>query len=81
VELIAAGTEQLAAGGIGAGADFQDGASGVSVVFDGKAVEDRFAGGAGGGGELRSHKVSMLSKAALVKHKIVEVKNTCTALV
>jgi hypothetical protein len=54
VELIAAGTEHLAASR--AGVNFQEGLAAVFVVFDRKTFEERVAGGAGGGGEGLFHK-------------------------
>jgi hypothetical protein len=51
VKLVAAGAEQLATGGVGAGPDFEDCVPAVFVVFDGESVKFRTAGGAGSGGE------------------------------
>jgi hypothetical protein len=53
VELVAAGAEQFFASR--AGVHFQDGVSVIPVAFNGKAVKERVAGGAGGGIELLSH--------------------------
>jgi hypothetical protein len=55
VELVAAGAEHLAAGGIGTGANFEEGIAAVFVVFDREALEKGVASGAGSGGEFRSH--------------------------
>ena len=43
VELVATGAEHLAACGIGAGANFQEGIAAVFVVFDRKALEKGIA--------------------------------------
>ena len=59
MELIAAGAEHLAAGAVRTRADFKKGLAAVFVVFDRKALEERVAGGTGGGGELVFH-VTML---------------------
>jgi len=59
MELIAAGAEHLAAGGVRTRADFEKCVAAVFVVFDRKALEERVAGGTGGGGELVFH-VTML---------------------
>ena len=53
VELIAAGTEHLAASR--AGTDFEKDVPAVFVVLDREAFEERVAGGAGGGIELLYH--------------------------
>ena len=45
VELVATGAEQLAACGIGTGADFEEGTAAVFVVFDREALEKRVARG------------------------------------
>ena len=55
IELIAAGAEELAAGGVRTGADFEEGVATVLVVFDRKALEERVAGGAGSRGEVHNH--------------------------
>jgi hypothetical protein len=55
VELIAAGTEHLAASWIGTGVHFEECIAAVIVVFDRKALKQGVAGGAGGGVELLSH--------------------------
>jgi uncharacterized membrane protein len=55
VELVAAGAEHLAGGGIGAGADFEECIAAIFVVFDRKALEKGIASGAGRGCELLSH--------------------------
>jgi len=55
VELIAAGAEHLAAGGVGTRADFEESVAAVFVVFDRKALEKRVAGGAGSGSKSLSH--------------------------
>jgi len=55
MELIAAGAEHLAAGAVRTRADFKKGLAAVFVVFDRKALEKCLAGGAGSGGEFRSH--------------------------
>ena len=55
VELIATGAEHLAADGIGAGADFQEGIPAVLVILDRKSLEQRVASRAGRGGELPFH--------------------------
>jgi len=52
MELIAAGAEELAAGGVRTRADFEEGVAPVFVVLDRKALEKRLAGGAVSGGEL-----------------------------
>jgi len=56
MELIAAGAEELAAGGVRTGADFEEGVAAIFVVFDRKTFKECVAGGAGSGGELLSHK-------------------------
>jgi hypothetical protein len=53
MELIAAGTEHLAASC--AGVDFQEDVPAVFVIFDWKAFKERVTCGAGGGVELLSH--------------------------
>jgi hypothetical protein len=55
VELVAAGAEHLAAGGIGTRTNLEECIAAVFVVFDRKALEKRVAGGAGSGGESVSH--------------------------
>ena len=55
MELIAAGAEELAAGGVRTRADFEEGVAAVFVVLDRNAIEVGIAIGAGGGSELRSH--------------------------
>jgi hypothetical protein len=68
MELVAAGAEHLAAGGIGTGADFEEGIATVLVVFDREALKERVASGAGSGGEFRSHGFIMLEIQLQVKH-------------
>jgi hypothetical protein len=57
MELIAAGTEHLAASR--AGVHFEKDVTAVFVVFDGETFEVRVAGGAGDRVELLSHEYSM----------------------
>ena len=57
MELIAAGTEHLAARR--AGVHFEKDVPTVLVVFDREAFEKRVASGAGGGVELLSHEIIM----------------------
>jgi hypothetical protein len=67
VELVAAGAQHLAAGGIGTGADFQEGITAVLVVFDREALEKGVAGGAGSGGELPFHVLMITNQRCIVK--------------
>jgi hypothetical protein len=55
MELIAAGAEELATGGVRARADLKEGVAAVFVVFDRKALKKRLASGAGSRGELAFH--------------------------
>ncbi len=55
VKLVAAGTQHLAAVGIGTWVDFQNRVSAIFVVLDRKALKEGVTGGAGSGGEFRSH--------------------------
>jgi hypothetical protein len=55
VELVAAGAQHLAAGGVSTRADFEEGIAAVFVVLDRRAIEKCVAAGAGSGGEFRSH--------------------------
>ena len=55
MELIAAGAEELAAGGVRTRADFEEGVAAVFVVLDRKPFEKRVAGGARGRCESASH--------------------------
>ena len=57
MELIAAGAEELAAGGVRTRADFEKCVAAVFVVFDRKALEKRLARGAGCGIELPRHEL------------------------
>jgi hypothetical protein len=59
VKLVAAGAEQFATGGVGAGPHFEDCVPDVFVVFDWEAIKFRAAGGAGSGSESFSHEVIM----------------------
>jgi hypothetical protein len=67
VKLIAAGTEHLAADGIGAGVYFEEGVSAIFVVLDGKALEKSVAGGAGGGSKGWSHGFIIANLRMIVK--------------
>ena len=55
MEVVAAGAEHFVANGVRTWADFEKGVAAIFVVFDRKALENRAAGGAGGGGESVSH--------------------------
>jgi hypothetical protein len=73
MELIAAGTEHLAA--TSAGVEFQEDVPTVFVVFDREAFKERVAGRAGSGVELLSHESIMLDLHLQVKHKISSTRH------
>ena len=75
MELIAAGAEHLAAGGIRTRSDFEECVAAVFVVLDGKTVEEGVAGEAGSGGKLRSHDSIMLDISVYVKIKTFGIWN------
>ena len=55
MELVAAGAKHLAASGVRTRPDFEECVAAVFVVLDRKALEERLAGGAGGGSKLLCH--------------------------
>jgi hypothetical protein len=56
MELVAAGAQHFATGGVSARADFEEGVAAVFVVLDRKTLEKCVAGGARGRSELLFHK-------------------------
>ena len=56
MELVTTGAKELAAGGVGTGPNFEEGATvAIFVIFNWQALEQRVAGGAGGGSKSSSH--------------------------
>jgi hypothetical protein len=70
VELVAAGTQQFAADGIGAGVDFQECVPAVFVVLDRKALEESIAGGAGDRSESVLHRFIIAILRKIVKRNL-----------